>query len=568
MALEEGHKNMTSTRYQNPAMKQLTDQQVRYAPREVRLAQINKAERFLEEIDPQQSYRYREICERITAYRPEMYPSLILPGAEAAHDLRCFVEDLSESMQMRPEQMDERVLTVDEVKERYNVSAKTIGRWRDQGLVSRRFVFGSDQKKKRIGFLESSVEKFVRKHAAEVARSSRFSQISDEEREQIIYRARRLARTSASMMEISRRLANKFNRSPEAIRYTLKKYDQAHPELAVFPSATSPLTEPQRKEIYQAHLRGVPVARLQNQYGRTRSSIHRIISEVRAKRLVEQVIDYIDNELFWKKNADSLIFGPPPEVEGKAGRLKAPPGLPPYLASLYSIPLLTREEEVYYFRKMNYLKHKASELRKELNPDRPKAAAMDQIEEWMEASVEIKNFLIRSNLRLVVSIAKRHIRPGSNFFEMVSDGNMSLIRAIEKFDFSKGNKFSTYATWAIMKNFARSIPAEHTVLDRFRTGREELFEHSLDNRGDQFQEELVNQKQHQLIMGILDQLDDREKEIIVHRFGLSKGSEPLTLEEVGQRFGVTKERIRQLESRALKKLRKIAHDDKLDIPGV
>ena len=58
---------------------------------------------------------------------------------------------------------------------------------------------------------------------------------------------------------------------------------------------------------------------------------------------------------------------------------------------------------------------------------------------------------------------------------MVSDGNMSLIRAIEKFDYTKGNKFSTYATWAIMKNYARSIPAEHTILDRFRTGNEEIF---------------------------------------------------------------------------------------------
>ena len=68
------------------------------------------------------------------------------------------------------------------------------------------------------------------------------------------------------------------------------------------------------------------------------------------------------------------------------------------------------------------------------------------------------------------------MRPGTNFFEMVSDGNMSLIRAIEKFDYTKGNKFSTYATWAIMKNFARSIPAEHTLLDRFRTGNDEVFQ--------------------------------------------------------------------------------------------
>jgi RNA polymerase sigma factor (sigma-70 family) len=238
------------------------------------------------------------------------------------------------------------------------------------------------------------------------------------------------------------------------------------------------------------------------------------------------------------------------------------------LASLYSIPLLTKEEEVYYFRKMNYLKFKASELRKTIDPLRPKTKDMNLIEEYLDKAVEIKNFLIRSNLRLVVSIAKRHIKPTGNFFEMVSDGNMSLIRAIEKFDYSKGNKFSTYASWAIMKNFARSIPAEHTRLDRFRTGKDEIFMHSTDQRDNPFQQELQNKQQHQALMGILDQLDDREKNIILYRYGLIKGTEPQTLEEVGTRFGVTKERIRQLEARALKKARKIAQEEGLDIPGV
>ena len=168
----------------------------------------------------------------------------------------------------------------------------------------------------------------------------------------------------------------------------------------------------------------------------------------------------------------------------------------------------------------------------------------------------------------MVSIAKKHVKPNSNFFEMVSDGNMSLIRAIEKFNYTLGNKFSTYATWAIMKNFARSIPAEHIQLDRFRTGHDEIFSGSRDDRANQFQQEMVNQTQHTLIMSILDRLDEREKNIILHRFGLEEGTEPETLEQVGTRLGVTKERIRQLESRALRKLRKIAQVEKLDIPGV
>ena len=119
-----------------------------------------------------------------------------------------------------------------------------------------------------------------------------------------------------------------------------------------------------------------------------------------------------------------------------------------------------------------------------------------------------------------------------------------------------------------MKNFARSIPQEYKVLDRYRTGNEEVFQQKSDKRGNPFEEELNNQKQHGVIMSILDQLDDRERAIILHRYGLVQGTEPKTLQQVGEKFGVTKERIRQLESRALKKLRKIAHEDSLEIPGI
>jgi RNA polymerase sigma factor (sigma-70 family) len=430
-------------------------------------------------------------------------------------------------------------------------------------LVSRRFLFGN---RKRIGFLKSSVDRFVGQHADEVHRGGRFSQLSEGEREEIIRRARRLARYGGCPADVSRRLARRLGRSQETIRYTLKNYDIEHPESAVFPFASAPLSDEQKREIFRNFRRGVSVDRVARQYCRTKASIYRIVSEMRAQRLIEQTIDYMDSPEFHRAGADERILGSPPAVAVKESRVKAPPGLPPYLASLYSIPLLTREEEAYHFRKMNYLKFKAARLQSKVDATRPKSRDLDQIEEYLDRSLEVKNFLIRSNLRLVVSIAKRHIRPSSNFFEMVSDGNMSLIRAIEKFDYSRGNKFSTYATWAIMKNFARSIPAEHTMLDRFRTGKEEIFQHSTETRGNEFHEELINQKQHQLIMGILDQLDEREKDIIMFRFGLSQGTEPQTLEQVGNRFGVTKERIRQLEARALRKLRHIAHTDRLDIP--
>jgi len=242
------------SRYHNPAIKQLTDQQVRYAPVDVRVEQVDKAERLLMELEPEQEYRYQDLCERITDFKPSMYPDLVVAGKDAIHDLGLFVEDMSASASLSAEQAGEPVLTVDDLSQKFNVSTKTVDRWRKRGLVGRRFRFGN---RSRIGFLTSAVDRFVRDHKDEVRRGSRFSQLSEDEREEIIRKARRLARHGACPAEVSKRLSKTFDRSPETIRYTLRQYDEQHRENAVFPNSTLPLSQNRRREIFQKFQRGV-----------------------------------------------------------------------------------------------------------------------------------------------------------------------------------------------------------------------------------------------------------------------------------------------------------------------
>lgn len=281
----------------------------------------------------------------------------------------------------------------------------------------------------------------------------------------------------------------------------------------------------------------------------------------RARRIMELPLEYVANEQFerWSRDrkTENEVLGPMPACNGSPGKAQPPSDVAPYVASLYEVPLLTREQEVHLFRKMNYLKYKASRLREGLEPSRPQQALMARIEKLYEELVATRNHIVCANLRLVVSIAKRHVGEAQDIFELVSDGNVSLMRAVERFDYSLGNRFSTYATWAIIRNFARTIPEVLRRRGRFRTDHSEFFTATSDVRTNQYELEALQDGREKLLERILRRLSNREREILVCRFGLRRGSEPQTLRQVGDAMGVSKERIRQIEARALERLRKI-----------
>ncbi|MEX2026549.1 MAG: helix-turn-helix domain-containing protein, partial [Pirellulaceae bacterium] len=313
--------------YLNPTLRQLRDQQVRYAPREKKLEQVNRAERLLAELAADRTYTYEYLCYRITDYRPEATPNVKLTGEEAQHDLRLFVEDVSDAANVPAEGAGEPVHTVDDLSRMFNVSTKTISRWRTQGLVSRRFLFDG---RKRVGFLQSSVERFVSGNEDRIKRGERFSQLSDDDRQEIVTRARRLARAGGCPSEVARRIARRMSRSVETIRYTLRQFDRKHPDLAVFPHQSGPLTEDAKRRIYQQHRRGASVEALAKRYCRTRTSVYRVVNEMRARRILDLPLDYIDNEIFASPQAESQIMTPMPEGDRAARRARAPAGLPPY----------------------------------------------------------------------------------------------------------------------------------------------------------------------------------------------------------------------------------------------
>jgi RNA polymerase primary sigma factor len=211
---------------------------------------------------------------------------------------------------------------------------------------------------------------------------------------------------------------------------------------------------------------------------------------------------------------------------------------------------------------MNFLKHQASRFRGSINPANVTTADLDLVEALQTEALEVRNEIIRANLRLVVSLVKKLCRHDHDLAELVSDGYVALMRAVERFDYSRGYKFSTYASWVIINSTIRDSARDHRR-DHLRTGTVDMLEAAPDYRSDEFPCEVEHERCRDALRQMLVRLNDRERKIIVSRFGL-EGTCQKTLSQLGKELGITKERVRQLENRARQKLREIAEAQKFD----
>jgi RNA polymerase primary sigma factor len=295
-----------------------------------------------------------------------------------------------------------------------------------------------------------------------------------------------------------------------------------------------------------------------------------------------------------------------------------------YLREIGRVPLLVAAEEVDLAKRIEAGVEASVQLAEldaagDLGRLDPSDAA--RLQAFADDGDDAKSSLIQANLRLVVSIAKRYVGRGMQLLDLIQEGNMGLMRAVEKFDYTKGFKFSTYATWWIRQAITRSIADQARTIripvhmvesinrvhrvqrqmvqqlereptvdelaaevgmtpDRVReiqrisldplsldspVGEEDdsyLADFIKDDGAEEPDDAATRQMLQNEVRNVLDELNEREREVVIMRFGLDD-EQPRTLEEVGKTFGVTRERIRQIESKTLAKLRHPHRSQKL-----
>ena len=219
-------------------------------------------------------------------------------------------------------------------------------------------------------------------------------------------------------------------------------------------------------------------------------------------------------------------------------------------------PLLTFEQEQILFRGLNLLRYRANCLRSRLSPDAPSAKMVREIQSMLTLAEQIRGQLVRSNLRLVSSISRRFSVSQHDVDEFSSEGSMILLGAIDRFDYSRKFRFSTYATHSIQRHFFRAWKVRQRRRQRFPCASAEILAEVAEVPGDL----PICADPQQVVRDLLKQaeslLDGREYQILVHRFGLEGSSgESQTLREIAAELGVSKERVRQLQLKALDKLR-------------
>lgn len=275
--------------------------------------------------------------------------------------------------------------------------------------------------------------------------------------------------------------------------------------------------------------------------------------------LMERQIDFIPNDDFEStsesdfEQMDFELYAVEEQVPGSLDPDNVAASL---LNSLQQSQLLTFEGEQFLFKQLNFLRFRAKAIQASLHPTRPSKKKVRELERLLAEAEAARAELAKSNLRLVASIAGKLSISRDEFDEFVAEGNAIILYAIDKFDYSRGYRFSTYATHAVQRHLYRVIDRRRKRAQR-EHARETMImaeEPAVDSDPWEPTEDEIKTAAAAVIAKMDETLDEREQLIVRGRFGLDGTGDGKTFNVLGQQLGLSKERVRQLLQRALEKL--------------
>lgn len=290
---------------------------------------------------------------------------------------------------------------------------------------------------------------------------------------------------------------------------------------------------------------------------------HRTRARLLTEKLLQQEIHFVTNRSFSAHTPNSIggrdILDRRLESQKTAS---VDNELPSHLAMMCISDLLTSTEEHALFRRMNFLKYLANSRRSALDPAKPRLRDAQRVTDLLAESEQIRDHLVHSNIRLVISIVRKHVTRQFTFDELLSEGLAALVQAAEKFDYDRGFRFSTYAFRVVSRSLFRFMQTRKRDSTRFYTSAEETV---LDRPGETTSslEDNARTEMRQKLRAMLQRLDRRERFILRCRYALGGHRKAHTLQFIAYKLGVSKERVRQIEKRAINKLTQMA-DGMLD----
>ncbi len=275
---------------------------------------------------------------------------------------------------------------------------------------------------------------------------------------------------------------------------------------------------------------------------------------------IPEKIDSVWHPCFDDPDAKARFFGPDAE-EIASPQWRLFPEVPEDAAkTIQGRKLLSKADEASLFLRYNYARFRLSKLAERQHRRATKSRALAMLE-WHDRTQKVRGDLTAANMSLVVTMAKRTRIPGVDFPELISEGNMALLRAIEKFDVSRGFKFSTYACRAIIQGFNHMASKMGRYQTRFGVPFDPEFERSdHDVHKHEMQRAGAIDDLQEIVAKNLAELSQTERTVVIERFGLAGRPKGKTLVEVGKIVGLSNERVRQVQKEALAKIRELFNE--------